>query len=223
MCPNNNTHWDDRTTLPDVYRRVFNPQSQLRLRSGSQGGHVHGGDGGNDSFVGVMFRLDKNNNHHIFNTYFPVQGNEYNNGKITQVIKYKNAKPEYPKYVGMVLASILTSIYIYGDEPSGTIKYISDIVYLDNHSTIFTKDIVYRAYVEFQENSGNTNNDMLLIRGSHYNTYLASLKTFISEENDDPDGVFNDTNVTLDLKECIKNVPLQFKLDYIQPDLNAIG
>jgi hypothetical protein len=77
-----------------------------------------------------MFRLDKNSNHHIFNTYFPVWGNDFNNGNISQVIKYKGSNPSYPKYVGMILASILTSIYVYGDEPSGTIKYVQDVVYL---------------------------------------------------------------------------------------------
>lgn len=122
----------------------------------------------------------------------------------------------------MILASILTSIYVYGDEPSGTIKYVQDVVYLEDHSTIYTKDIVYRAYVQFEANSENTNNDLLLMRNSSYSIYLDSLKGFISED-DDEDNVFNENNVNLDLKECVKNVPLQFKLNYLQPELNVIG
>lgn len=244
ICSNNTPYSDDTTKLPNTYTSVFNPSSKLRWRNSESGGHVHSSEGGNDSLLGVMFRFDKNNNHHLFNTYFPVEGNAHVNsgtadtGKISQIIKYTGSKRPYPKYVGTVLASILANIYIYGDEPSGVIKYVQDIVFLEEHSTIYTKDLVYRAYVSFgnptndseqnQENQENqestvyTNNDLLLIRGSYYNTYLQSLKNFISD-SDDPDKVFNDTNVTLELKECIKNVPIQFKMDYIQPDLNVIG
>ena len=222
ICNSNKPYIDDRTSLPNTYLSVFNPSNKKRYRTSSGGGYVHSSDSGDDSFLGVMFRWDKNNNHHLFNSYFPVKGNEANFGSISQEIKYTSANPPYPKYVGMILASILTSIYVYGDEPSGIIKYVQDVVYLEDHSTIYTKDIVYRAYVQFEEGSENTDNDLLLMRGSSYSTYLDSLKGFISED-DDEDNVFNENNVNLDLKECVKNVPLQFKLNYLQPDLNVIG
>ena len=199
----NEGHLDDTTKLPNSYTSVFNPQSVKRRRTSREGGHVHGSSGGNDSFIGVMFRLDKNSNHHIFNTYFPVWGNDFNNGNISQVIKYKGSNPSYPKYVGMILASILTSIYVYGDEPSGTIKYVQDVVYLQDHSTIYTKDVVYRAYVEFGQGSANTSNDLLLMHKSNYKEYVERLKTFIttSEDDptnyDDPDKVFNDNKSSL--------------------------
>jgi hypothetical protein len=49
---------------------------------------------------------------------------------------------------------------------------------------------------------------------SNYKEYVERLKTFIttSEDDpnnyDDPDKVFNDNNINLELKECIKNVPI---------------
>lgn len=220
ICSNNQSKLDDIVKLPNLYLSTFNPEGKKRRRTSQDGGHVHSSQGGQDSFIGIMYRSDKNSNHHLFNTYFPVWGNEFNNGKISQEIRYKGSNPPYPKYVGMVLASILTSIYIYGDEPSGNIKYVQDVVFLENHSTIYTKDVVYRAYVQLEQ--GSTDNDLLLIRKNSYSNYLGILKGFISED-EDADKVFNDNNVTLELKECIKNVPLQFKLDYQQPDLNIMG
>ena len=35
-------------------------------------------------------------------------------------------------------------MYVYKDESTQNIKYISDIVFLGDHSTIYTKDIVYK-------------------------------------------------------------------------------
>ena len=205
---------NDTDKLPTIYRSIFNIQDPRLWRDSTTGGLY--GSAGQDFLMGIMFRHDKDNNWHIFNTYFPVVSK---NGKPTQEIRYNNTGP-YPKYVGLIVASILANIYTYSDEVSGVSKYISDIVFLEDHSTIYTKDIAYRIYKNPE--SEKTDNDLLLFHKRDFNTYLRKLKSFINT-NDDPDHKFNENNVTLHLDECVKNVPIQFKLNYTKPELSVIG
>ena len=73
---------------------------------------------------------------------------------------------KYPKTIGLIISSILTSMYVYKDESAQNIKYISDIVFLEDYSTTYTKDIVYKIY-----KSKNTvaDNDLLLFHKMKYN------------------------------------------------------
>lgn len=179
------------------------------------------------AFLGLMYKGDKNGNWHIFNTYFPVlvSGGSgiYNVSQSIMFKEYNSLKPfseplKYPMTIGLILSSILTSIYIYKDQNSKNIKYISDIVFLEKHSTLYTKDIVYKLY----KNSTTSNNDLLLFRGYEYSEYLKSFNTYlnITEESDD---TIKDNNIKAVIKSCIKNVPLQFKLEYLQPELSNVN
>ena len=176
------------------------------------------------AFLGLMYKSDKNGNWHIFNTYFPTLiDNRDSTYNISQRIKmYTDNGPTqfaYPTTIGLILSSILTSIYIYKDENSKNIKYISDIVFLERHSTLYTKDIVYKLY---KNNSTTSDNDLLLFRGYEYSEYLKSLNKYlnIQEESDD---TIKDNNIKAVIKSCIKNVPLQFKLEYLQPELSNVN
>lgn len=215
---------NDTDTLPFMYRMIFNAETPKLWRDSKTGGLYNGLSKSDYFLMGIMFRHDKDNNWHIFNTYFPVKSE---NMMPTQEIRYnkagiyyKNGTGPYPKYVGLIVASILANIYVYSDEVSGTSKYVSDIVFLEDHSTIYTKDMVYRIYKNSE--SEKTDNELLLFHKRDFNTYLESLKKF-KEDNEDSDKKFNDNNVTLHLDECIKNVPIQFKLNYAKPELSVIG
>ena len=53
-----------------------------------------------------------------------------------------------------------------------------------------------------------------------YNEYIDLLKEYIEEKDDK---TFNNNNVDAVIKSGVKNIPLQFKLDYLQPKLDNIG
>ncbi len=214
---------NDTDKLPFMYRHIFDAGASTLWRDSKTGG-LYGTSKSDYFLMGIMFRHDKDNNGHIFNTYFPVYSKDrmptqkirYND----KGIYYKNGTGPYPEYVGLIVASILANIYVYSDEVSGTSKYVSDIVFLEDHSTIYTKDMVYRIYKN--PDSKKDDNKLLLFHKRDFNTYLESLKIFI-KDNEDPDKKFNKNNVTLHLDECIKNVPIQFKLNYAKPELSVIG
>ena len=170
-----------------------------------------------------MYRHDKNKNWHIFNSYFPIIAkNQSELTSITQDIHYSSSA-RYPKTLGLVISSILTSMYVYKDESAQNIKYISDIVFLENHSTIYTKDIVYKIYKNNEKinNKEITCNDLLLFHKMSYTDYIEELQTYVKDE--DKDKTFNNNNVNAIIKSGVKNIPLQFKLDYLQPKLDNIG
>ena len=143
---------------------------------------------------------------------------------LTQFIHYKTGTSiKYPKTLGLIISSILTSIYIYKDESAQNIKYISDIVFLGNYSTTYTKDIVYKIYKNENTDENNkevTDNDLLLFHKVQYSTYITQLQEYTKNDNDK---TFSNNNVNAVIKSGVKNIPLQFKLDYLQPELNSIG
>lgn len=220
-----NTQDKINDNLPQEWLNNFYDISGKLHRNQTDGGLLKNNGSGNPlkdfAFLGLMYKSDKNGNWHIFNTYFPVLvnggSNKYN---ISQSIKFPALDPsksaKYPMTIGLILSSILTSIYIYKDQNSKNIKYISDIVFLERHSTLYTKDIVYKLY----KNNITNDNDLLLFRGYNYSDYLASLDTYVKEESDN---TIKDNNIKAVIKSCIKNVPLQFKLEYLQPELSNVN
>ena len=241
----NNGYWFDKTntgseevkSLPEVWKNTFiNSNDTFNITTHRSDGNIFnpsnhagligGGTYGKYAFIGLMYRYDKNKNWHIFNSYFPIELPPQRQEKlnlITQNIHYKTGTSiKYPKTLGLVISSILTSMYIYKDESAQNIKYISDIVFLGNHSTTYTKDIVYKIYKSKNtDNNGNivTDNDLLLFHKIKYNKYIEELQTYVQDE----DKTFSNNNVNAIIKSGVKNIPLQFKLDYLQPELNTIG
>ena len=113
-------------------------------------------------------------------------------------------------------------MYVYKDESTQNIKYISDIVFLGDYSTTYTKDIVYKIYKSKNtNNNGNivTDNDLLLFHKIKYNEYIEKLQTYVQDE----DKTFSNNNVNDIIKFGVKNILIQFKLNYLQPELNSIG
>ncbi len=237
-----NTGSEEVKSLPEVWKNTFISSDDkfnvtTRRYSGDLGifniipetdnsGLIGGKPYGKYAFIGLMYRYDKNKNWHIFNSYFPIElpsKKQENLNLITQNIHYKTGTPiKYPKTLGLIISSILTSMYIYKDESAQNIKYISDIVFLENHSTTYTKDIVYKIYKNgnMYENNIVTDNDLLLFHKVQYSTYITQLQEYIKDDNDK---TFSNNNVNAIIKSEVKNIPLQFKLNYLQPELNSIG
>ena len=229
-----NGYWFDKTNtgskpegkyFPQEWENTFGRRSGFNIsvhRSHDNGGLIGGNQYDKTGFIGFMYRYDKNKNWHIFNTYIPLYRDQmiikdsiiYGNG---------NGNQYYPKSAGLIISSILTSMYVYKDESAQNIKYISDIVFLGDHSTIYTKDIVYKIYKsKNKDKQGNiiTDNDLLLFHKMKYNEYIDLLKEYIEEKDDK---TFSNNNVNAIIKSEVKNIPLQFKLNYLQPKLDNIG
>ena len=229
-----NGYWFDKTNtgsepegkyFPQEWQNTFGKRSGFNIsvhRTHDNGGLIGGNPKDNTGFIGFMYRYDKNKNWHIFNTYIPLYRDQMT---IKDNIIYGNGNGNqyYPKSAGLIISSILTSMYVYKDESAQNIKYISDIVFLGNHSTTYTKDIVYKIYKNEKTDENNkevTNNDLLLFHKVQYSTYIASLQKYTKNDNDK---TFSNNNVNAIIKSGVKNIPLQFKLNYIQPELNSIG
>ena len=246
-----NGYWFDKTntgseevkSLPEVWKNTFiNSDDKFNVTTHRYSGNldifnglipnndnsglIGGKTYGKYAFIGLMYRYDKNKNWHIFNSYFPIElpsKPQENLNLITQYIHYKTGTSiKYPKTLGLIISSILTSMYIYKDESAQNIKYISDIVFLGNHSTTYTKDIVYKIYKNenMYENNIVTDNDLLLFHKIQYSTYITQLQEYTKDDNDK---TFSNNNVNAVIKSGVKNIPLQFKLNYLQPKLDNIG
>lgn len=188
-------------------------------------------------FVGIGYNGDGEGGLRLFNTYFKVKrSTELGNSDITDAIDYRISSdgyyPNKPEYIGQVVASLLTSIYTYR-EVSLSQPYISDIKYLSDNYTTYTQDIVYNAKFVNQSNSSNGSNNfnaensILLIHQSKYDEYLTKLLQNAGMLSNT--GILlnaekiNLNNVNVNFKQCIKNIPIQFKLNYIQPDIMMTG
>lgn len=229
-----NGYWFDKTNtgqepegkyFPQEWQNTFGRRSGFNIsvhRIHDNGGLIGGNQQDKTGFIGFMYRYDKNKNWHIFNTYIPLYRDQMT---IKDNIIYGNGNGNqyYPKSAGLIISSILTSMYVYKDESAQNIKYISDIVFLGNYSTTYTKDIVYKIYKNGNTDKNNkevTDNDLLLFHKVQYSTYITSLQEYTKNDNDK---TFSNNNVNAIIKSGIKNIPLQFKLNYIQPELNSIG
>lgn len=210
----------------------------------------HGLEESDYPIVGIGYNGDENNNLRLFNSYFPVTrigGSGANSSPITDVIRrrtstgnvYGNfggnrANPTYsvnvpnkPYYIGLVIASLLTSMYKY-KEVTLSYPYISDIVFLSDNHIIYTQDIVYN--VKFNNTDGYTNiyneeNSLLLIHRQRYDEYVKTLlrKAEAFENGNENKPLVKLNNINATFKSCIKNIPIQFKLNYIQPNIETVS
>lgn len=90
------------------------------------------------------------------------------NGFTNQIAYYGANASQYPSGIGNALASVLAGILTYSDSVSTTVAYDADVVYLSENYTTYTKDIVYKMYV----NNGIDHNTLINISGIAYDEYL---------------------------------------------------
>ena len=181
----------------------------------------HGLADGNDQQVltGLYYRGDKEDNVHLLNCWFTLQANNNNGRTITQKIAYnKDYQNKKPKYIGTCIASIFANIYHYVKDSDVPITQIVDTIYLSEHDTTYTKDIIYRESVIDTIEDPNT---LLVFKGVKYGSYVELVKQ-MAGANNDPLYVGN-KNVNVVIHSCVKNVPLQYKLTYKEPDTDLVN
>lgn len=180
-------------------------------------------DGDDIVLTGLYYRGDKEDNVHLLNCWFTLKArkNINNNRVVTQEImyqdKYANKKP---KYIGTCIASIFANIYHYVQDSSDPITQIVDTIYLSEHTTTYTKDIIYRASITDIEDPST----LLVFKGIEYggnNGYIELVKKMAGANNDPQ--YSGDKNVKAVINGCVKNAPLQYKLAYKEPNTDLIN
>lgn len=170
---------------------------------------------------GLYYRGDKEDNVHLLNCWFTLKasGNNKNERKVTQEIAYRNGyKNKKPKYIGTCIASIFANIYHYVKDSDIPITQIVDTIYLSEHSTTYTKDMIYRESVIDTIKDPNT---LLVFKGIEYGSYVELVKQMAGANNDSL--YSGDKNVNAVIHSCVKNVPLQYKLTYKEPDTDLVN
>ena len=181
----------------------------------------HGLADGNDQQVltGLYYRGDKEDNVHLLNCWFTLQANNNNGRIITQKIAYnKDYQNKKPKYIGTCIASIFANIYHYVKDSDIPITQIIDTIYLSQHNTTYTKDIIYRESVIDTIEDPNT---LLVFKGVKYGGYVELVKRMAGANNDLL--YSGDKNVNAVIHSCVKNVPLQYKLTYKEPNTDLVN
>lgn len=181
----------------------------------------HGLADGNDGQVltGLYYRGDKEDNVHLLNCWFTLQANNENGRIITQKIAYnKDYQNKKPKYIGTCIASIFANIYHYVKDSDVPITQIVDTIHLSEHNTTYTKDIVYRESVIDTIKDPNT---LLVFKGVKYGSYVELVKQMAGANNDLL--YSGDKNVNAVIHSCVKNVPLQYKLTYKEPNTDLVN
>lgn len=162
---------------------------------------------GDQNKIGLCSFLmkDVNGDIHALNNLFPLIVNKSN--EITQSVITNDT-------IGNLIASPLSNMYIVSNQYSDlSSNYISNIVHLRNQKSKFTKDLIYKFSIQLK---GDTQfKDLLLICG-------VSLKTYITNIKNKCPGLLVD-QVNIGINDIIKNIPMQFEFDYIEPDKSIIN
>lgn len=191
-------------------------------------------DGENNKYplCTLAFKGDAEDNVHLLNCWFPLIASGSNDNRIvTQQVYLRNTGPKKPDYIGMWIASVFCNVYRYLDSSDYNVNIVQDIVYLSDHYTTFTKDIVY--YITSPKTQNGDIDDSIIafnprgilsqpIQFGGNTGYVALLK---SKAGASMDSHYNssDKNVKVYIRDCIKNIPLQYRLRYIEPDTSVIG
>ena len=181
--------------------------------------------GDNKILSGLYYRGDKEDNVHLLNCWFTLKasGNNENERTVTQEIAYKPGyENKKPKYIGTCIASIFANIYHYVQDSNVPITQIIDTIYLNEHSTTYTKDIIYRESVIDDIDDPNT---LLIFKGimkyGGEDGYVEFVKQRAGAINDPQ--YSGDKNVKAIIHSCVKNVPLQYKLIYKEPNTDLVN
>lgn len=214
-------NWDDSYALftgANISVAEYNNESTIYFPTGLQGismSHLSyfdspRGDGGfgahsadsssGSPVVWLAFNDTESSQIHYFNDVFQTNSPSLGIENLKQEIKYKNNySQKLPSTIGDALMSVMTKMYKYEGTIETTIQKLYNFIYLNNYSTIYTKDIIYK--VEITDNKEN-----LCIQGIKYNDYVTTVQNKCYN--------YQSNNVNIVIKSCIKNIPLQFKVDY---------
>lgn len=206
--------------LPTNYTQYFTFGSNSSNRNNKYGQSGIANDDIKTPLMTLVYFSDQQQNFRIFNNYFPVNKSGDN---VTDTISYSgNYSGKKPSTISMAVISALANIYVYTgeEEKSNDITYISDCVYLAANTTMYTKDMIFKASVI----NGTDSQKMLLFQKAPFNLYVDAVKN-AAQSDDTIDNVCTakDLNVTPDINACIKNIPIQININYIEPSIEAVG
>ena len=177
--------------------------------------------------VNLAYQGDKKDAYHFLNNWAVVSGWTDQHAFVNNGQGY----PPYPWCIGEALASMLASIYIQRSGGTMDYTYDSDVIYLANNYTTYTKDIIYKMYV----NTADIDQKSLInISGMHYNEYILAVYNNFEENNNytieqlsdalnDYKNTISIDNIDVKLQTMIKNCPLQLRVNYITPDFGSLG
>lgn len=136
------------------------------------------------------------------------------------ISKYQNILECYvPEILG-----ILTQLF-YIDDLSNTdnieqIYNLNNIIYLNNNYTDYKRDVIIKLKTELTPEI-NSVNQLILLRGMDFQNYVNEIlnqEEFKSISNDQVS--IKASNVKLTINSCLKTSPIEFKVDYIKPELS---
>lgn len=125
-------------------------------------------------------------------------------------------------YAPAVLGLLYSLIYRQALTEQRRIYSYDNYTYYEPFTTSYKQDMVYRV---FYTSSDNDNNNVLVLGkfklGEYINTILTTVSSTLENlrQENNTYKAKSDNNVTLSFKECIKTVPLQFNINYKQPQL----
>lgn len=209
-------------TVPYIWQQWFKRLNNKYYYYLDQYGHA---DGDSDTILaGLYYRGDKEDNVHLLNCWFTLYANNKDGRIVTQQIAYNDKYTGMrPNYIGTCIASIFANIYHYVQDSDISISQIVDVVYLNEHNTTYTKDMVYMASIE--KHSIEDPSELLIFKGTMKyggkDGYVELVKKNAGATNDSQ--YSGDNNVKAVINSCVKNVPLQYKLTYKEPNTDLIN
>lgn len=175
--------------------------------------------------AGLYYRGDTEDNVHLLNCWFILQAEgEGDNRYVSQKIAYNEGyTTKKPAYIGTCIASVFANIYHYIKDTDIPIAQVVDTVYLSEHNTTYTKDMVYRISVDIK--TIKEPSELLIFKGimkyGGTEGYVEFVKKKAGATNDPQ--YSGDKNVKAIIRDCVKNVPLQYKLAYKEPNTDLIN
>lgn len=170
-------------------------------------------DTNNTLYSTLWYYDDDEGNVRLFNTWFFLKKSHISK-KLYQDIAFKSdVAANYPKTIGLALASLLANMLAYSGTDVNNTTYISDCIYLSDNTTSYSQDIIYDAEVTTQDP-----NSILLFNQVDYKKYLQQIMDKVGASNE-----INMDNVNATIRQCIKNCPLQMNMVYKEPNLDAIN
>lgn len=163
----------------------------------------------------LWYYNDDEGNLRFFNTWFFLN-KKPSDEHLEQTFSFSSGyASNYPRTVGLALASLLSSMYSYsGTDVSGR-AYIADCVYLTENTTSYTQDIIYDVSVA----PGVNHNSILRFNTVDYVDYLDQ----VLQKANPAAGLVNKNNVNATIRQCIKNCPLQMNMVYKEPNTENVG
>ena len=104
------------------------------------------------------------------------------------------------------LVALFSNLYkVSGDGGQLTVQALQDCIYLNNYTSTYTQDVVYKVWTDAE-----VANDYLLMSTIKYSDYLEAVLKNI-------DGEINMNNANIKIGGVLKNIPIQLQISYIAP------